>query len=140
MKYKKLNDTWNAEPNAPEVKLIIENSSVSLIFYINTFLFENFNEGQKGILSFKKVHKFSFNNTNDEGYYSNQYRYKSSKLPWGEFYLLDSDWSNDFHKNHLIILPFNKSLINHKHFIFFLKDNTFECVAESFEFNLLDQS
>lgn len=139
MKYKKLNDTWNAEPNTPEVKLIVEKTSVSLIFYINTFLFENFKEDQKGILTFKSVHKFSLNNKNDESYYQGKYRYKNSKLPWGEMYLLDSNWSNDFHENHLIILPFNKNLINHKHFIFFLKDNTFECVAESFEFNLFSQ-
>ena len=55
---------------------------------------------------------------NEEGYFREQYRYKESDLPWGEFYELESDWQNDFPKNNLILLP-NRDNKPLKHFIFF---------------------
>jgi hypothetical protein len=133
MKYKQLNIDWNAEPNAPEVKMTVEYSTVTLEFFLNYFVYDNFQKDEKGILTFNRVHKFSLNSMNDEGYFRGQYRYKHSDLPYGEFYEIESDWENDFHKNNLVLLPIiERKLL--KHFIFFFKDNTFECVAESYEF------
>ena len=133
MEYKKINTDWNAEPNAPDVKLTVDNTTVKLDFYLNCFNFDRFKADEKGTLVFNKVHKFSFNSMNDEGYFMGKYRYKQTELPWGEFYQLDTDWQNDFHENVIILLP-NADNENLKHFIFFLRDNTFECVAESFQF------
>ena len=133
MKYKQLNIDWNAEPNAPEIKMTVEHTTVTLEFFLNYFVYDSFQEDEKGILTFNRVHKFSLNSMNEEGYFREQYRYKESDLPWGEFYELESDWQNDFPKNNLILLP-NRDNKPLKHFIFFFKDNTFECVAESYEF------
>ena len=72
---------------------------------------------------------------NDEGYYGGQYRYKYTELPWGDFYEIDTDWKSDFHKNNLIILPII-DCARLKHYILFLRDNTFECVAENYEFTV----
>jgi hypothetical protein len=133
MKYEQLNIGWNAEPNAPEVKMIVEHNTVKLEFFLNYFIFDGFEEDEKGILTFNKVHKYSLNTMNDEGYFRGQYRYNESDIPWGEFYRIESDWQNDFYKNNLVI---SKNIDNPKlkHFIFFLKDNIFECVAENYEF------
>ena len=72
---------------------------------------------------------------NDEGYYRGQYRFKPSILPWGEFYRLDTNWKIDFPDNSitLIKIPNEKK---QKHYIFFFKDNTFECVAEGYQLTL----
>ncbi len=133
MEYKKLNSNWNAEPNAPEVRLFIDDLTVKLDFFLNHFVFSEFKENERGVLTFFKVHKFSFNTTNSDGYYMDQYRYKNSDLPWGEFYQLNTKWQIDFHENVTVLFP-QPDETNLKHFIFFLRDNTFECVAEGFEF------
>ena len=101
--YQRLNNNWNAEPNAPSPIITIDYHDVYLEFHLNHFVYEQFEEDQKGILAFRDVHKLSFNSMNDEGYYMGQYRYSNEKL---------------------------------KHYIFFFRDNTFECVAKSFEFQI----
>jgi len=73
---------------------------------------------------------------NDEGYYREQYRYKYSELPWGEYYELKTNWETDFPEK-AEVLNSNTSRINLKHYIFFFKDNIFECVAENYSFEVL---
>jgi len=127
-----LTTDWNADPNAPEVKLTVEGSSVTLDFFVNYFLFDKFEEGDKARVTFLNCHKYSFNSMNDEGYYMGQYRYKYTDLPWGEFYKLDTNWETDFPLRHRTLIEMNyKAGLNH--YIFFFKDNTFECAAESYQ-------
>lgn len=136
MNFIKLNHNWNAEPNVPEVQLKVEVNTIFLEFYLNG---EDFNEGHKGILKFINCHKYSFNSMNDEGYYLGQYRYKHTELPWGEFYKIDTDWEVDF-PDSSIELEKIKSKNHLNHYIFFFRDNTFECVAEDFEFSIIQNS
>lgn len=134
MTYKQLNNGWNADPNAPEPKISIHGSSITLEFYLNYFLFDNFKEGDKGQLTFLNCFKYAINTLNDEGYYKGNYRYKYTDLPWGEFYQINSA-PEDFPKD-AVILNFNENVSNLKHYLFFFKDDTFECLAEGFELNL----
>jgi hypothetical protein len=133
----RLNTNWNAEPNAPRVKIFIDNNTITLEFFLNYFTYKEFKEGDRCRLRFKNCHKYSFNGMNDEGYYREQYRYKYTELPWGEFYKLETDWQTDFPTEHSIL----SNLINPNelnHYIFFFKDNTFECVAESYETEFIE--
>lgn len=139
MKFTQLNQNWKAEPNAPEPSLVVNGKDVILEFFLNPFIFESVEEGNKGRLTFINCHKFSLNTMNDEGYYMGQYRYKYTELPWGEFYLLDTDWQSDFPNSFTIVTPAS-DLKGYKHYIFFLRDNTFECVAENFEFEFLGRN
>jgi len=109
--------------------------TVILDFFLNYHLFDKFDEHDKARLNFYNCHKYSFNTMNDEGYYRGQYRFKPSILPWGEFYRLDTNWKIDFPDNSitLIKIPNEKK---QKHYIFFFKDNTFECVAEGYQLTL----
>jgi len=100
-----LTKDWNADPNAPEVELSVEGSSVTLDFFVNYFIYDKFNEGDKAKLTFHNCIKYSFNSMNDEGYYMGQYRYKYSDLPWGEFYKLDTNWETDFPARHITLYP-----------------------------------
>lgn len=123
---------WNADPNAPEVQLIVHGTSVTLDFFVNYSLYDKFKEGDKAKLTFFNCLKYSFNSMNDEGYYMGQYRYKYTDLPWGEFYKLDTNWESDFPVRHItLIANSDKERLNH--YIFFFKDNTFECVAERYQ-------
>lgn len=133
MNYIKLNNNWGAEPNVPEVQLKIEGNTIFLEFFLN---YEHTEEDDKGVLKFRNCHKYSFNSMNDEGYYLGQYRYKYTELPWGEFYKIETNWESDFPESSIEL----KELLNKdslSHFIFFFRDNTFECVAENYEFSIL---
>ena len=132
MNYTQLNEHWNADPNAPEVQLKLHEDAVILQFYLNSFIFD-FDDAEQGRLIFKNCHKYSLNSMNDEGYYMGQYRYKCDELPWGEFYRLETNGENDFPKK-AVVLNVNPNKRDLKHYIFFLKDNTFEAVAEDYFF------
>jgi hypothetical protein len=134
MKYIKLNQNWNAEPNAPDVKLTDQGDALELCFYLNSFVFQDINEGDIGTLTFRNVHKYRLGTTNDEGYFLGQFRFTNSELPWGEFYeLVDSNWQTNFPIDENITKRIDK-LKTPRHFIFFLRDETFECIADEFEF------
>jgi hypothetical protein len=136
MKYKKLNIDWNAEPNAPDVELQTEGDKLRLLFYLNPFIFDNIDEEVKGESIFKNCFMYSFNSCNDESYYQGKYRYKNDILPWGEFYELQHNWESDFYNDFKILNPvLDKGAL--RHFIFFFRDNTFECIAKDFEFRHL---
>ncbi len=132
MNYERLNLDWNAEPNAPEPKLIVENRNVIIQFYLNSILYDKFSEDELGKLTFTNCQKYDINNMNDEGYYSGKYRYKEEDLPWGEFYKIITS-TNDFPKNSNLI-EVNSDLKNLNHYVFFFRDNTFECLAEGYKF------
>jgi hypothetical protein len=136
MQWSKLNTDWNADPNAPESKVYVEGDTIILEFYLNYFIYPKFKEGDIGRLFFYNGHKYSLGGTNDEGYFMGQHRYKDSWLPYGEFYQLDSNWFRDFPKDAVTIRPINNS-DKLKHFIFFMKENVFECVAEDYKFSIV---
>lgn len=126
-----LTTEWNADPNSPGVELTVEGTSATLDFFVNCFIYEKFKEGDKARLTFLNCFKYSFNSMNDEGHYRGQYRYKYTDLPWGEFYKLDTNWETDFPIRHTTLTEMaDKSKLNH--YVFFFKDNTFECIAESY--------
>jgi hypothetical protein len=137
MTFEQLNIGWNADPNAPETTISISGDTVTLDFYLNYFLYEEFKEDDKGQLTFYNCHKYYFGGPNDEGCYMGQHRYKDDDLPFGEFYLLKTDWQHDFPANAKVLNADTNSK-DLKHFIFFLKEHAFECVATEYKFKLLD--
>ncbi|MFV0592508.1 MAG: hypothetical protein ACK5M7_14060 [Draconibacterium sp.] len=137
MKYIKQNKNWNAEPNSPNPKILPTESGVELSFLLNSFVFEHIDEGETGKLTFYDVHAYRLDSTNNEAYHQGKFRYKNEQLPWGEFYeLTDSEWDRDFPSDKIIV---NKSFEKKKirHFIFFLHDCIFECLATGFQFRFM---
>jgi len=109
---------------------------VEFKFELNPFEFDFIDKGDIGILEFSEVYKVDFGTMNDEGYYMGQHRYNNDVLPWGEFYeLIDSNWRTDFPKSSPII---NSELDESelRHFIFFLRGNTIECLAIDYSFSM----
>jgi hypothetical protein len=140
MQFIQLNNGWNAEPNAPEVDIKIQDNKVIVSFYLNAFIFKDFDEDDKGILTFQDCIQYRYGSPNDEGFYCfGQSRYKDFGVKWGEFYEVnDSDWKTNFPdvilmKNHI---DNNKE---YKHYLFYFKDGTFECIACDYDLKFLNK-
>ncbi len=138
MKYDQLNKNWNADPNSPMPEVSRMEDGVSLSFYLNAYLYDHIDEEAKGAIEFYNVHKYRLGPTNDEGYYRGQFRYTNKQLPWGEFYeLTNSQWQKDFPNDEVMVDDsMNKKKL--RHFLFFFKDETFECLANDYSYSYLN--
>jgi len=130
----KLNHGWNAEPNAPHPSVALDNGSVKLTFYVNAFQFESFDEDEVATLTFSNVHKYRMGPTNDEGWYRGQCRFSKIAPQWGEFYEIIGDTMMNKSPNDWIEVS-GTTKDDQKHYLFYLKDETFECIADSWCLN-----
>lgn len=134
----KISDNWNADPVSPEVNLQIVEEDLVMDVFLNYFAFDNYSKGDKAKIVFINCSKYSLNTNNDEGYYLGQYRTNPSELPWGEFYEIKGGLNSSFPEP---VVELSNDLNNKRHFIFFFKDETFECLANDYkiEFNNSNQ-
>lgn len=126
VKFVQQNKNWNAEPNAPDLKVRTEGRSVELRFYLNPWAYDAEQE-EVGILTFEDVRAWRLGATNDEGWYMKQCRYSRVAPNWGEFYEIEGDdplaWSaEDWQKTPI-------AGEGNRHFLFYMRDETFECFA-----------
>jgi hypothetical protein len=126
--FRQLNDGWNAEPNAPEPIVQVDDSEVVLTFLANSFQFPRFAENQRLRLQFMNARKYRLGPTNDEGWHMGQCRFSGEAPGWGEFYEVSGDLKldrcpNDWHMVGTVRPPGS-------HFLFYLRDETFECEAD----------
>jgi len=134
MNFTKLNTSYDAEPNAPDPEVTVHGSEVSVYFYLNPFIWDDVEEEDKAVLVFHDVYKYAVTSLNDEGWYLGQCRF-SQELPWGNFYLLDgSNWQSDFPDGEQVIDTALANELELQHYLFYFRDETFECVANSYEF------
>ncbi len=128
--FEQLNMGWNAEPNAPELSVTVNGADVVIEFYLNAFAYEGFSEGDKAKITFYNCFQYRKGSPNDEGFFCHgQSRYKKYGVKWGEFYLIhNSDWKENFPD------PIKVGATNEKlqHYLFYFKDETFECIASSY--------
>ena len=125
--FQQLNHGWNANPNAPYPIVGRSGADLLLQFSLNAFQFPQFNEGDLGILRFHNCARYRLGPTNDEGWHMGQCRYRDSAPAWGEFYELSGD---DLRLNEpKDWIEFDSRMNASRHFLFYLKDETFECLA-----------
>ena len=129
--FERLNLDWNAEPNDPEVKIDVCGNDVIVEFYLNSFWYQQFSEDDRAKITFHNCYQYRYGSPNDEGFYSyNQSRFKKLGVKWGEFYLVhNSDWKDAFPEP--IIVGGYADTVNH--YLFYFRDATFECIAESYD-------
>lgn len=133
--FTKLNEGWNAEPNAPYPEIRVEGQLLSLAFYLNPWMFEGVNPGDTGELTFTGCWRYRLGPTNDEGWYRRQCRFSLLAPDWGAFYQIDGDlrldrlpadaWTS--------LSPGPISDRSH-HFLFYFRDETFECDAAAWSY------
>lgn len=127
--FKHLNIGWNAEPNAPEASVEIDGSELRLIFLANSFQFPEYDRSDVFQLRFHDCWRYRLGDTNDEGWFMGKCRFGKT-IPWGEFYQIDGDLRIDETADWVVVGAEEPSS---KHFLFYLRDNTFECDASSWE-------
>lgn len=136
MKYTKLNGNWNADGNAPNPIISLFEGGMALSFRLNSNDSEYIDEGEMGILEFYNVHAHKLETIDHEGYLKGQTRFKNDQLPWGDFHeIKNGQWPKDF-PNDSIVLDKSIDKKDLRHFIFFLKDQMFECLAMDFRFRI----
>ena len=124
----RLNEGWNAEPNAPSPAIQILGEDIVLKFFVNPFEFPEFAEEEIGILRFVGCERYRLGAPNDEGWYLGQCRFSNIAPEWGQFYLVYGDSA-------LLDAPEDwRPIRGHngagRHFLFYFRDETFECVAD----------
>ena len=125
-----LSNNWNAHPVSPEVNLQIVGKNLIMEIYLNHYMFDSFVEGDKARITFENSSKYSLNSCDDEGYYYGQYRINWKQLEWGEFYEIISGLERKLPKP---IAQLSDDSDNKRHFLFFFKDETFECLADNYK-------
>ena len=126
-----LNPDWNAEPNAPDPRVYISNDKLSLEFFVNPWAYEGFEEEQRATVEFTGCKRYRLGSTNDEGWYRGQCRFSGVAPKWGEFYEVVGDLKLKECPDDWIETDLGKG---ERHFLFYLRDEQFECDASDFEF------
>lgn len=131
IKFIKLNEDWNAEPNAPEESVSIDGSNLILEFTVNPWAYEGFEEEERARIVFKKCFKYRLGPTNDEGWYLGKCRFGKLARRWGEFYQVIGGSPDVVDATDWNIVGTSNS---HNHYLFYLRDCTFECEADAYDF------
>jgi len=131
---KKLNKNYESDPNIAEPIIRLNDNTLDLSFELNHIIF-NFKENQKGHIKFNSCEAFRVGGPNDEGFYLNDgfwNKKKIGEIEWNCFYeVLNTplEYIGEFYKTKNFEVKY-KSL---KHYVFFMKEATFECFAESYK-------
>ena len=127
-RFHKLNEGWNAEPYTPNPVIEIQDRDLVLRFLVNAFQFTEFEEGEIGALRFMRCARYRLGPADDDGWYGGQCRFSKLAPEWGEFYMVQGDAALlDAPQDWQTIVPPGGSGL---HFLFYFRENTFECVAE----------
>lgn len=130
---KKINHNYESDPNIAEPIVKLHNNELSLYFRLNSFSF-NFQAGQKGCIKFNDCFALRIGAPNDEGFDLNTdsfwKREQFLAIQWNSFYeVIDKpsiSYLQKFYKLSERVPP------GIHHYVFFMKEATFECLATSF--------
>lgn len=137
IEFVKISDDWNADPVLPEIDLKIKEKDLVLEILLNYYAFDHFSEGDKIQITFSSCSKYSLNTCNDEGYYAGQYRINPSELPWGEFYEIKNGIDRNLPEP---VVEITNNITDKRHFIFFFKDETFECLSNDYKIEFISKN
>ena len=127
-----LNEGWNAEPNAPHPRIKVVGTDVFLKFFLNPYRFPQFDPDELGIIRFSACSRYRIGGTDDESWYRGKCRYSAIAPAWGEFYeIVGTDVRLDEPTDWQVIETTSNAS---RHFLFYLRDETFECIAANWEF------
>ena len=133
--FQQLNTDWNAEPNVPKPGVEVVGRDLRLHFYLNPFQYPKFKRNDVGIVRFRMCARYRLGETNDEGWYRGQCRYSKAAPAWGDFYEIIGPDSVADQPNDWIHVSNEASV---RHFIFYFRDETFECFAADWQIERCD--
>ncbi len=136
--FKKLNEGWDAEPGAPEPHVRADEAGLTLTFFLNPQLNPQFRDYDRGELFFPNCWRYRLGYPNDEGWYKGHCRFRCVAPDWGDFYEVTGDLLDSGPSDWVLLRPDHSGVS--RHFLFYLKDETFECDADSWNFKVLPVS
>lgn len=133
--YIKLNLDFDAEPNAPSPEVSITGSNLNLKFLLNPFLWENVKDDEQAELHFNGVLKYRLGGPGSDNF--KDFRYYDEEIDnYGFYQIKNSNWMRNFPLDEKTVSKDEPNSLknNSKHYVFFFRDNTFECIADGFKF------
>ena len=125
LKFIQLNTDWNAEPNAPDLQIEQDDTSLVARFRPNPFLYPEFERVSFLLVRFENCGRYRITNINDHGWYDGQCRFSGLAPAWGEFYKILGDTRDDQDGTPWIAM----NGVGTRHFHFFFRDETLEVKA-----------
>ncbi len=149
LEFEKLNKNYAPDPNITVPSGVMDGDNLTLTFPLNYFIYKQFKDGDQGKIIFKDCLMYRIGSPNDEGFFidpKNPGRMKNNsrwnytdfpELEFHNFYIVkNSDWQTSFGPDVIV----NKQLKdkikdpeNLNHYLCFMKEGTFECIARSYE-------
>jgi hypothetical protein len=136
--FRKLNDGWDAEPNVPEPHVWFNDVVSTLTFFLSPYSQTDVRQYDRGEISFPNCWRYRLGAPNNEGWYRGQCRFRCLAPDWGDFYEVGGDLLDNGAKD-WVLLKSTPSEPAH-HYLFYFKDETFECDASDWCFRVLRTS
>lgn len=136
-RFERLNLGWDAEPNVPEPVIKFDNSQLELTFFLNWQIYRDVAELDRGCLTFAHCWRYRLGSTNDEGWYRRQCRFSLLAPEWGLFYEVTGNLGIE-HAEGWVTLDQCRNQLQSHHYLFYFRDETFECDAQSWSFKRLE--
>lgn len=133
--FRKLNDGWDAEGGDPEPNLRTSESGLTLTFFLSSSIDHQFREYDRGEIFFPNCWRYRLGYPNDEGWHMGHCRFRCWAIVWGDFYEVTGDLLDDGVEDWVLVKPAPPE--PSRHFLFYFKDETFECDADSWSFRAL---
>ncbi|RUV04176.1 hypothetical protein EOB36_03885 [Mesorhizobium sp. M6A.T.Cr.TU.017.01.1.1] len=123
LSFRHLNPNWNAEPNAPDVELVVEGDTVQISFLLKP-LAHDAEEGESATLRFVGCSRWQWDASDDRAWFAGEGRYSNQAPKWGAFYEVtgESRATDDWE----ILAPDSP---NSRHFVLCFRDDIIEFVA-----------
>jgi len=121
-------------------ELRVRERTLILSFYLNPWIFPEFKLGDVGELTFSDCWRYRLGPTNDEGWWRGQCRFSRRAPEWGEFYEVAGDLRLERLASDAWTIIDERTSEETRHFLFYFKDETFECDAAGWSFKVLAAS
>ncbi|MEQ1406567.1 hypothetical protein ABK249_16675 [Neorhizobium sp. Rsf11] len=123
----RLNTDWNAQPNVPLPEILTNGTALELRILL-TAPRQRDEESDAIKLTFYDCRTWRLGSPNDEGWYRGQCRYGSLAPEWGHFYEIAGEDPLRDQPDDWQTMPLPGK--GKRHYLFYLRDETFECIAD----------
>ncbi|WP_375256220.1 hypothetical protein [Yoonia sp.] len=125
LKFTQLNAGWNAEPNAPDLQVEQDDTSLVARFRPNRFLYPELARLSFILVRFENCEKYRITSVNDHSWYDGQCRFSDLAPVWGEFYEISGDTRDGLDATPWIAM----NGLGTRHFHFYFRDEALEVKA-----------
>lgn len=124
--FTRLNEDWNAHPNAPNLRLDERGQTLLARMKPNPYAYRQYEKIAEITINFGSCAKYRVTPVNDEGWYGGQCRFSGLAPSWGEFYEISGDTRDDMDPS----VWKEMEGMGTRHFHFYLRDETLEVKAQ----------